>query len=221
MRKKVSEPAICPVCGEAVLHEKKVRAMQVWCLVCGVEKRLVGEYHKECFDRVICGKTCEGLFRYMLDGDKLGVIASGGVSRPREDVDSQKQRLGEIGGCNMVHIPKRGKAPFLRPKDVENGDLLTIVKEPSVQSEEESKYGRERTIVPVKIDRVGDVRRWGVNTTTNDRFVEAFGHDGSQWIGKRVKIRKMKQMVSGRERDVVYGIPQRQQEVAPGEKEAD
>ena len=81
----------CPVCGEYVYHDRKVMVVQVWRLVCGVESKLAEEYHGECYDRVRHQDAGVGLTRYMLES-KPGVRAAGGVSRPGEDADSQKQR---------------------------------------------------------------------------------------------------------------------------------
>jgi hypothetical protein len=118
----------------------------------------------------------------------------------------------------MVKIPKRGKDPFLTPKHVEDGDLATIIEPPYIQSAEKSKFGKERTMVTVKIKRTGEVFRWGLNTTSNDRLVERFGEEGDLWVGKEVRIQRRSENVRGQDRDVLYALPSVQAEIAPAEK---
>ena len=115
----------------------------------------------------------------------------------------------------MVNIPKRGADPFLIPADVENGDLATIVKPPYIQSAEKSKYGKERTIITVQLKRTGEVYRWGLNTTSNDQLVEAFGDEGDQWKGKQVRIKVESMNVGGVNKSVLYAVPSVQVSIAP------
>ena len=115
----------------------------------------------------------------------------------------------------MVRIPKRGKDPFLTPKNVQDGDLATIMEPPYIQSAEKSKFGKERTIVTVKLQRTRSIYRWGLNTRSNDRLVDLFGDDGDQWTGKEVRIQKRSENVRGEDRDVLYAYPTEQTTIAP------
>lgn len=114
----------------------------------------------------------------------------------------------------MVRIPKRGKDPFLTAKNVEDGDLATIVEPPYIQAAEKSKFGKERTIVTVKLKRTGSIYRWGLNTRSNDRLVNKFGGDGDLWQGKEVHIQKRSENVRGEDHDVLYAYPTEQTTVA-------
>jgi len=118
----------------------------------------------------------------------------------------------------MVKIPKRGKDPFLTPKHVVDGDLATIVEAPYIMSAEKSKFGKERTIITVKIKRIDEIYRWGLNTTSNDRLVDRFGEDGDLWVDKEVRVQKRSENVRGQDRSVLYALPSVQAEIAPAEK---
>jgi hypothetical protein len=107
----------------------------------------------------------------------------------------------------MVQVPRRGKLPFLTSRDVENDDLVTILKAPYFQDAEESKYKKERTVVEVQVKRTELAYRWGLNTTTNDRFVDKWSAEGDVWIGKEAKIQKRTENVRGQEKEVMYGLP--------------
>jgi hypothetical protein len=100
-----------------------------------------------------------------------------------------------------------GKPPFLKPHNVQQDDLVEIVEEPYVRSAEESKFGRMRGYAVVRLLRTGDLYTWGMNTTTWDRCVDSFGEDSALWKGKKVKIKKMSQVVRGENREVVFGVP--------------
>jgi hypothetical protein len=108
----------------------------------------------------------------------------------------------------MVQVPLRGKLPFLMAREVENDDIVTVLKAPYFQDAKESKFEKERTIVEVQVKRTELCYRWGLNTTTNDRFVNKWGAEGNVWIGKEAKIQKRTENVRGQDKEVIYGLPQ-------------
>lgn len=120
--------------------------------------------------------------------------------------------------ASMVKIPRRGKPPFLKAHHVEDNDLAVIVESPFILSAEKSKFGKERTIITVKVKRTDEVYRWSLNTTSNDRLVDKFGEDGDLWTDKEVKIRKRSENVRGEDKNVLYALPSMQQNLAPAEK---
>lgn len=118
----------------------------------------------------------------------------------------------------MVNIPMRGADPFIIPADVENGDVVTIVKEPYIQDAEKTRFNRERTVITVELQRNRKVYRWGLNTTSNDALVKAFGPEGSFWRGKQVKVKVAEQNVNGVNKSILYALPVLQATLAPAEK---
>lgn len=118
----------------------------------------------------------------------------------------------------MVRIPKRGKPLFLTPEDVEDGDLATILESPYIQAADKSKFGKERTIITVLIQRTKEIYRWGLNNTSSDKLVDAYGEDADFWKGKDVRIQKRLQNIRGQDRYVLYALPSVQAEIAPAEK---
>ena len=115
----------------------------------------------------------------------------------------------------MVKVPKRGASPFLIPADINNNDVALIVKPPYIQDAEKSKFGKERTIITVQLERTGEVYRWGLNTTSNDRLVDKFGEDGDQWAYKKVRIKVESMNVGGVNKSVLYAVPLLQTSIAP------
>jgi hypothetical protein len=115
----------------------------------------------------------------------------------------------------MVHIPRRGKPRFIKAENVENNDLATIIEPPNIQSAEESKYGKERTIITLKLHRAKEVFRMGLNNTSNDRLVDAYGEDGILWKDKEIRIQKRLENVRGTDRHVLYVNPSIQKTVEP------
>lgn len=118
----------------------------------------------------------------------------------------------------MVRIPKRGSDPYLTARDVVGGDLATITGPVYIQDAEKSKFGKERTIITVKIKRTGKIYRWGLNSTSNDRIVDFYSEDSDLWKGKELKIQKRLMNVRGEDRDVLYAVPSEQARMAPAEK---
>jgi len=103
----------------------------------------------------------------------------------------------------VVQIPKRGKDPFLKAHHVENDDLVVITVPAYIQ---DGDYG-DRTVVNVIVKRTGESYRWSLNGTTNDRCREAWSSDGDLWENKVLKIQKVKQIIRGEEKSVLYGVP--------------
>ena len=103
----------------------------------------------------------------------------------------------------MVQIPKRGKDPFLKAHHVENDDLVVVTAPAYVL---EGKYG-EKTVVNVLVKRTGERYRWSLNGTTSDRCCEAWSSDGDLWENKVLKVQKVKDVVAGEERNLLYGVP--------------
>jgi hypothetical protein len=141
-----------------------------------------------------------------------------GISKGMTFEDAIKNHSPEFTGPknkenenNMVQVPKRCKSSFLKPSDVEKGDIVTILKPPSFQSADESTFKKERTIIDVKLNRTGAEYRWGLNNTTNDALVDGFGSDGEAWVNREVRIDKKIKDVKGKEKEVLYGIPQVQE----------
>jgi len=117
-----------------------------------------------------------------------------------------------------VPLKKLGAPPFLVAAELENDDLLEIVSEPYIVSAEKSKFGRARGRANVCIIRTGEERRWTMNYTTWDRLVDAFGTQEAMWIGKKVKVRKEVQNVSGVDKDVIFGFPYKEPQQALDDK---
>jgi len=113
----------------------------------------------------------------------------------------------------MVKILRRGKDVFLKAEDVYDGDVLTIVEPPYVQSAEKSKFGKDRTVVAVSVPRKKGVFRWGLNNTSSDRLLDAFGEEGDLWKGKEVRVKKRNMLVRGEEKAVLFAVPSTQVEV--------
>lgn len=104
-------------------------------------------------------------------------------------------------------LPRMGKPPFLKPHHVQQDDLLEIVEQPYVQSEEESTFGRQRGYCVVRLVRTGETYTWGLNTTTWDRLLDAFGDNAALWKAKRIKVKLESMTVRGDVKQVMYGVP--------------
>lgn len=107
-----------------------------------------------------------------------------------------------------------GKLPepasdFLRPEDVEDGNVLKIVAHPETIPAEQSKFGKERHVVTVSLPD-GAQKRWGLNLTSYRALYKAFGSDGDDWINQQVKVTKNREKVRGETRYVLYAEPAQQ-----------
>lgn len=106
---------------------------------------------------------------------------------------------------NMTKLPKPA-SNFLRPEDVDDGDVVEVVGHLETIPAEDSKYGKERHIIPVQF-KDGTEKRWGLNTTSYRTLYESFGDEGDNWISKQVKVVKNREKVRGETRYVLYAEP--------------
>lgn len=96
---------------------------------------------------------------------------------------------------------------YLSSLDVEEGATVTISDFPSYETIKQID-GEEKQKLALLIQLSdGRVKPWLANQTTIKRLIEAWGDDCDQWVKRQIKIRKMRQMVRGEERDVLYGSP--------------
>ncbi len=68
---------------------------------------------------------------------------------------------------------------------------------------------------PDLLHRTGEIYRWGVNITSNDRLVDKFGDEGDMWTGKEIRIKKVAEVVRGEEKFVLYAYPSVQTNLQP------
>jgi len=119
----------------------------------------------------------------------------------------------------MVSIPRRGKDPYLTAFLAMDDDIAIIAQNPYILDAAKSKFGKERTVITIKLKRTGELFRWTLNGTSNDNLLEAFGSDGDLWLGKEVKIKKRIMNVRGEDRHVLYATPSMQTKFEPAEKQ--
>ncbi|MDI6813769.1 MAG: hypothetical protein QMD10_09560 [Desulfitobacteriaceae bacterium] len=114
---------------------------------------------------------------------------------------------------------------WLRPSDVHEGDIVTIVNEGRNRGADETPFGREVFEIDVRLPS-GEVKPWTMNRTTQRRCAEAWGDETKGWVDKPVRIQLREQSVRGIMKTVIYGVPIKEElpaaevkPVAPSEAE--
>jgi hypothetical protein len=88
---------------------------------------------------------------------------------------------------------------FKKGVDIKEGDVVEITNE---GKEVPGEFGMQDVfLIKLSDGREGNV---SINQTSINGFIDAFGEDSLQWIGKRVKVWRIKQSVSGKFLDVYY-----------------
>ena len=108
-----------------------------------------------------------------------------------------------------MSLHKLGAPPFLSINEVENDMIVTIVREPFVVSLENSKWGKARGRVTIKLPN-GEERRWTMNVTTWDRLIDDYGAEPSMWMNKKIRLKKVRMVINGEYKPVLYGVPYRE-----------
>ena len=103
----------------------------------------------------------------------------------------------------MVKVNAR---PWLRPSDVHDGDIVTIIEEGRKRDANETPFNRAVFEIAVRLPS-GEEKIWTMNRTTQRRCIEAWGKETRNWIGKRLRIELREQSVKSVMKKVIYGFP--------------
>jgi len=83
-------------------------------------------------------------------------------------------------------------------EDVKDGDLVKIANEGKRTSGE---YGEQDVFLMKTRDKEGNV---SINQTSINNWIDAFGDDSVNWIGKEVKVQVVKMSVQGKVKPVYF-----------------
>jgi len=109
------------------------------------------------------------------------------------------------GGVALV-LKKLSKPQFLSVEEVEEDDVVTVVEEPFIVPADQTKFGKERGRVVVRLQN-GEDRSWTMNNTTWDALIDGFGAEPETWLEKRIQLRKEQMTIRGETKTVLYGKP--------------
>jgi len=99
-----------------------------------------------------------------------------------------------------IYKKRESVGSFLKKgEDIKEGDIVEIANE---GEQIEGEYGTQN-IFSLKLQN-GNEGNVSFNQTTINGLIDAYGEDAEKWIGKKVKVLKVKQNVSGKFIDVYY-----------------
>jgi len=111
-----------------------------------------------------------------------------------------------MAGGDKMALRKLSQDPYLSHDDVESGVKVTVVGKPYIVAAEETKWGKARGRVVVKLAN-DETRTWTMNNTTWDRCVSAFGSNPDGWVGKHITIDVQMMSIRGEPKKVIFGVP--------------
>ena len=102
-------------------------------------------------------------------------------------------------------MPEIKEVPYLKADDIKEAETLTVtfLSPHEEVSAEESGLDKEISQILVELPN-GGKRIWTMNKTSQRIIVGLHGNNSDQWVGKKVKIYYLKQMVNKQERNVIY-----------------
>jgi len=93
---------------------------------------------------------------------------------------------------------------YIKAEDVNAfGGFVTISSEPDYIEQEFQGKKREVLVCNVKTDE-GDEFIWSPNMTSQKALRDSFGKDTKEWLDKRIMLKAVEQMVSGKMKLVIY-----------------
>lgn len=86
-------------------------------------------------------------------------------------------------------------------EDIKNGDTITIL---DGGTEITGKFGDQ---IVYSVDTRNGAKNLGINQTSINALIDEWGDETTNWIGKKVGVILVKQMIQGGLRDVIYLCP--------------
>jgi len=108
-------------------------------------------------------------------------------------------------------MKKLGKN-YIKPVEVESGDIYQIIKAPTLRVlDKDTSKQRERYEIEVKgYKAIHLEKKWRIvtlNTTSSDLLTDAFGDDPEAWLNKLVVVQKRLEKVGKEDKEVLYFEP--------------
>jgi hypothetical protein len=121
----------------------------------------------------------------------------------------------KLGDGNVVEF---AAGNFLKPDAVKDGDNVVIL---DAGSAREAQYGEDepKNVVDFKVSLNKKEYVWTMNTRTIRNIAAVYGDDATNWVGKVIKIEKVKMDVFGKLKDVLIGSPTETNEEAEAKAE--
>jgi hypothetical protein len=128
--------------------------------------------------------------------------------------------IGEVWELEMAELPELGgSAGFVQPKDItpKDGMIVKISEAPTIVPSQ-FKNDDGDTIMRCRVqiqhssfkskdDPKKDTKLWTMNNTSYRSCKLVFGTRANEWVGKKVLLSVVKQMVRNQIKDTIYGEP--------------
>ena len=106
---------------------------------------------------------------------------------------------------------------YVQPNiDVHNGDWIIILNEGQYRKIPQQP-DREVLTFQVQVPS-GEKKYMSMNATSQKEFIQVYGDDSLNWVGKRGEIEIVRQRVFDKFKDVIYIHPQKRPEEVPTEE---
>jgi len=109
----------------------------------------------------------------------------------------------KLGDGNTVDV---GLGNYLRADKIVDGAIGVLLDAGTIR-EADFGDGKVKTVVEFSIEVDGEQYTWTVNKQTLDALGVGYGEDCKKWIGKKVKLNKVKMNVFGQMKNVIMGEP--------------
>jgi hypothetical protein len=103
----------------------------------------------------------------------------------------------------MVMLNSGGK--WIKVKEVNNGDIITIKTEGTWQENTQYKYsdGNPKQDFVVVVEHIGEDKQMRMNGKNRGTLINAYGQDTAKWVGKTATITKKIVEIAGEDKEVI------------------
>lgn len=95
---------------------------------------------------------------------------------------------------------------WLKAEDFEDREVVTFQDEGELKTSEQTGFDRAVFEITIALSN-GSRKLWTMNKTSQRATADIYGTNTINWIGKQVRLVKMKQLVQGKQKDVIYCEP--------------
>ena len=95
---------------------------------------------------------------------------------------------------------------FLRAEDCKENDIVTFKAEGETE-EITTKDGKTKSVLNYDVEINGKVKTFTPNKSNGNKFIEAWGEDDKEWVGKQFTVKLVKVNVFGKVQDSIVAEP--------------
>jgi hypothetical protein len=106
----------------------------------------------------------------------------------------------------MVNAKEFYSSNYVKAEEVKGGEICELLDEGEI-AEITTPEGKTKSVLNLLVKINDKEKIFTPNRGNGDAFIEAWGEDTANWVGKKFQITKTKVLVFGKQKDSIIAVP--------------